>query len=218
MLICKYTRLQNAAYVPHLDMLRNVSMAVRRVGIRAEYSEGFNPHMKIFFGQPLPIGTESRAEYFCLFTSEDPQSFMQKMNASLPQGVVVTAAAQTEKDPNVSKLMAFADYTVTMRGIIPIKTLQNAANFLQEDACVITYPHKGEEVQKDVKPLVKRIEAGENALKFRLACGNRNLRADRLMAHLQKVYAIETGYDVVKTAMYDAQERNLDALFFGGLK
>ena len=216
MLICKYTRLGNAAFVPHLDMLRSVSMAVRRVGVPAEYSEGFNPHMKIFFGQPLPIGTESRAEYFCLFTGEDPQIFMQKMNASLPQGVSITAAAQTEKDPNVSKLMAFADYTVTMRGIIPIKTLQKAAKFCKEDACVITYTHKGAEEQKDVKPLIARMEASEGALRFRLACGNRNLRADRLMAHLQKAYAIETGYDIVKTAMYDEQGRNLDALFFGG--
>ena len=216
MLICKYTRLGNAAFMPHLDMLRCVSMAVRRVGVRAQYSEGFNPHMKIFFGQPLPIGTESRAEYFCLFTDEKPQDFMQKMNASLPAGVAITAAAQTEKDPNVSNLMAFADYTATMRGIIPLKTLQKAANFAKEDACLITYTHKGEEVQKEVKALIKQIEAREGALHFRLACGNRNLRADRLMAHLQKAYAIQTGYDIVKTAMYDEQERNLDALFFGG--
>ena len=216
MLICKYTRLGNAAFIPHLDMLRSMSMAVRRIGARAEYSEGFNPHMKIFFGQPLPIGTESRAEYFCLFTDEDPQSFTEKMNKSLPQGVSITAAARTEKDPNVSKLMAFADYTATMRGIIPIKTLQNAANFHKEGTCRITYTHKGEEVQKEVGPLIKHIEASEGALHFRLACGNRNLRADRLMAHLQKAYAIETGYDIVKTAMYDEQGRNLDALFFGG--
>ncbi|MDE7395619.1 MAG: TIGR03936 family radical SAM-associated protein [Clostridiales bacterium] len=216
MLICKYTRKKNAAFIPHLDMLRTVSMAVRRIGAQAGYSEGFNPHMKIFFGQPLPIGTESLAEYFCLFCDDEPQTFMQKINASLPEGVRISAAAKTEKDPNVSNLMAFADYTVILRDTVPAKKLQNAANFIKEDACVITYTQKGQEVQKDVKPLIRRIEVEGNTLRFRLSCGNRNLRADRLMAHLKKAYAIEMGYDIVKTAMYDEHEKNLDDLFFGG--
>ena len=128
MLICKYTRLGNAAFMPHLDTLRAVTMAIRRIGVKAEYSEGFNPHMKIFFGQPLPIGVESECEYFCAYVNEEAQSFKNKSNSSLPEGIEIMAAATVEKDPNVAKIISYADYTVVMRDIVP--QLKNFEEFI----------------------------------------------------------------------------------------
>ena len=119
MLICKYTRVSRAVFVPHLDILRAVSMGLRRAGIKADYSEGFNPHVKIFFGQPIPLGTASESEYFCIYTDVSPEEFMKKLNVTLPEGVRIIKAAEVEKDPNVAKIMRFADYTVTMRDIQP---------------------------------------------------------------------------------------------------
>ncbi|MDE6398428.1 MAG: TIGR03936 family radical SAM-associated protein [Clostridiales bacterium] len=215
MLICKYTRRENAAFVPHLDTLRAVTMAVRRIGANAAYSEGFNPHMKIFFGQPLPIGTESDCEYFCLFATDEPQDFMRRMNASLPRGLRITAVAQVEKDPNVAKIMCFADYTVTMRDITP--NLQAVNEFAAQSECVISFVQKGETKQKDVKAQIESLQAiDERTLRLRLCCGNVNLRADRLMAHLQKQYGLGK-YDIVKTHMYDCAGTDLDTILFGGV-
>lgn len=215
-MICKYTRRENAAFVPHLDTLRAVTMAVRRIGADAAYSEGFNPHMKIFFGQPLPIGTESDCEYFCLFASDEPQSFLQRMNASLPQGLRIAAAAQTEKDPNVAKIMYSADYTVTMRDVTP--ALRKVESFTRQEQCVITFAQKGETKSKDVKEQIGSLRAmDDRTLRLRLRCGNVNLRADRLMEHLRKQYGLG-GYDIVKTHMYDCAGTDLDTILFGSAK
>lgn len=214
MLICKYTRLGNAAFVPHLDTLRAVTMGIRRIGAKAEYSEGFNPHMKIFFGQPLPIGVESECEYFCAYVNEDPSDFMRKLNASLPEGLKILKAGYAEKDPNVANIMSFADYTITMRGIEP--KISDFKRVLDEKALVISFEHKGETVQKEVRPLIADIKATDSrTLCMRLACGNRNLRADRLMNFLCERHGIACAFDTIKTAMYDCNFVNLDKIFFG---
>ncbi len=214
MLICKYTKVDTAAFVPHLDMLRHVGMAVRRAGIEVDFSEGYNPHMKIFFGQPLPIGTASRAEYFCLYTSLSGKEFCARINGTLPDGVRVLAAAAVEKDPNVSGLMAFADYTADFRSEVPPEKLRRAAQLALAEACVIQYTSKGELQQKDVRACIDKVWAEGNALHMRLACGNPNLRADRLMAHLARECDLPA-YDITKTAMYDRAGNNLDTVFFG---
>lgn len=213
MLICKYTRLENASFVPHLDTLRAVTMAIRRCGIKADYSEGFNPHLKIFFGQPLPIGVESECEYFCVYAHSEPQEFVSKMNCSLPQGLKILNAAEVEKDPNVANLMSFADYTVTMRDT----TLDLSAfeKFASGHECVISYEQKGETVTKDVKSLISFVKAEKGRLHLRLACGNKNLRADRLINFLCDKYAISCGFGVVKTRMYDCNGVDLDNILFG---
>ena len=216
MLICKYTRLGNAVFVPHLDMLRAVTMGIRRAGIKAEYSEGFNPHMKIFFGQPLPIGTESECEYFCVYAHEEPHAFMEKLSRTLPEGVKITAAAKADKDPNVAKIMCFADYTVTMRDIEP--DLKEVEAFCGGKECVIEYVAKGETRVQDVKSLIiSATVPNRNTVKFRLCCGNKNLRAERLMGFLSKKFGFAYGYDIRKTAMYDLGGNNLDKILFGSV-
>ncbi len=213
MLICKYTRSGNASFVPHLDTLRAVVMGIRRIGVAAEYSEGFNPHMKIFFGQPLPLGIESGCEYFCAYVNEEPQGFLKKLNKSLPSGLEITAAARVEKDPNVAKIMCFADYIVTMRDRVHNLKIEN---FTERDECVITYRQKDELVQKDVKSLIASIKVTDaSTVNLRLCCGNKNLRADRLMNSLCEIYGINCGYDIVKTNMYDCNSVDLDTIFFG---
>lgn len=214
MLICKYTKQGTAAFIPHLDMLRHLGMAVRRAAIPVDFSEGYNPHMKIFFGQPLPIGTASRAEYFCLYTGLSGKEFTAKINENLPDGVRVSAAAAVEKDPNVSGLMALADYEVTFSELVPPEKLDRAVRLATGKTCVICYTAKGQPQQKDVRDLIHEAWVKDGALCLRLACGNPNLRADRLMAHLAAQCDLPA-YDVTKTALYDRDGKNLDTVFFG---
>ena len=212
MLLCKYARRENAVFVPHLDTLRAVTMAIRRTGIEVAYSEGFNPHMKIFFGQPLPIGIESECEYFCVDALCDAGEFLRKINATLPQGLTLLKAAAVQKDPNIAGIMAFADYTVTFRA--PQPNIQKAAGFTAQDDCTITFTQKGVVKTQDVRDRIRYIRAtDERTLKFRLACGNVNLRADRLTATLTERYGLGQS-DIVKTHMYDCAETDLDTLFF----
>lgn len=50
-------------YISHLDLCRTLRTALKRAGIAVRYSEGFNPHPRMTFTLPPPLGTESLCEY-----------------------------------------------------------------------------------------------------------------------------------------------------------
>jgi radical SAM-linked protein len=81
-------------------MLRLFKRAFRRAGIDLAYSQGFNPHPKMVFTQPLSIGVESVTEYVDIpFTeSRDPEVLKAAINAQLPAQLQVVAIYQKEKE------------------------------------------------------------------------------------------------------------------------
>jgi len=64
----RYAKTGLLRYIGHLDMVRNIEFMVRRSGAPVLYSGGFTPRMRLSFSPPLPLGVESRAEYFDLET------------------------------------------------------------------------------------------------------------------------------------------------------
>ncbi|MBQ9715663.1 MAG: DUF2344 domain-containing protein, partial [Clostridia bacterium] len=64
MLIVKYTKTDSACYVSHVDTLRTINRTFSRADVDVDYSEGFNPHMLVFFSPPNAVGVESECEYF----------------------------------------------------------------------------------------------------------------------------------------------------------
>ena len=55
MLIMKYTKTGTAAYLPHLDLLRDFQRIFRRAQIEVGFSEGFHPNKLQYFAPTLPI-------------------------------------------------------------------------------------------------------------------------------------------------------------------
>ena len=49
-------------FTSHLDMLRLFKRGFRRAGIELKYSQGFNPHPRMGFAQPLSLGYLAEAE------------------------------------------------------------------------------------------------------------------------------------------------------------
>lgn len=56
---CKRGALQ---YISHLDLQRTFSRILARAELPLWYTKGFNPHPKLVFALPLPVGCESECE------------------------------------------------------------------------------------------------------------------------------------------------------------
>ena len=54
--VIKFSKEGNIRYISHLDLLRLFKRSFKRVGIKLQYSQGFNPHPKMSFAQPLSLG------------------------------------------------------------------------------------------------------------------------------------------------------------------
>ncbi len=111
---CKFSKTGNLKYISHLDVLRFIQRAVKRAGIEAKYSEGFNPHMKTSFGFPLSLGTESIGEYFELELDEkiSPQEFMDKMNGVMPKEMQMLKAGYLEESQSLMARCSYAEYII----------------------------------------------------------------------------------------------------------
>lgn len=115
-IICKYSKTGYLKYISHLDVLRFIQRSVKRAGINAKYSEGFNPHMKTSFGYPLSLGTESIGEYFELELNEsiDLDLFVNKMNSVMPNEMQVIKAGISEYSESLMKRCEFAQYLINI--------------------------------------------------------------------------------------------------------
>lgn len=89
-----YTKGLEVKFISHLDLMRAFERAIRRANLPAAYSQGFNPRMKIKWGQALKVGQTSESEFMeIVFESAIfPQEVKDRLNNVLPAGIRILTA------------------------------------------------------------------------------------------------------------------------------
>ena len=54
--VITFSKMGTICYISHLDLMRMFRRTFKKAGIRLAYSQGFNPHPKMGFAQPLSLG------------------------------------------------------------------------------------------------------------------------------------------------------------------
>lgn len=91
-----FSKTGEAAYISHLDLQRVMARALRISGLPVWYSMGFNPHIYMTFGLPLPLLHQSLAEFVDVKTlaeQEDFSAYVAPLNKALPRGIDVSQIA-----------------------------------------------------------------------------------------------------------------------------
>jgi radical SAM family uncharacterized protein/radical SAM-linked protein len=108
-----------AVFHSHLSLIEIFFMAFIRARIPVRYTQGFNPLPALEIVAPLSIGVASDGEIAAVETIEavDPRFFLESMNASLPEGVLVNRAEnylirRGEKKRSLSSLLWGFAYAV----------------------------------------------------------------------------------------------------------
>ncbi len=104
-----------AKYTSHLDLMNVFRRSFNRAGIPIHYTQGFNPHPYLSVAMPLPTAFDGKAELldFDLDADEIPTDFIDRLNASLPEGLSVKDVYERQTAP---KDIVWADYTVCVHG------------------------------------------------------------------------------------------------------
>jgi len=115
-IVFKYTKLGKLKFISHLDNLRVLQRALRRTGIMAKYSEGFNPHPKLCIAYPLSLGVESIGEIAEVEVIEDISisEFIARMNQCLPQGMEITDAGVYLGSQSIPSMVCSQVYRFTI--------------------------------------------------------------------------------------------------------
>ncbi len=108
----KFSKTGRLRYISHLDLCRTMMPAMIRAGIPIWYTEGFNPHPKMVFTQPLPLFAESECEYLDIKITESMSfdEIKERLNAALADGICVSEVYEPE-----SKFteIAYAQYSIS---------------------------------------------------------------------------------------------------------
>ena len=96
----KFYKVGKLKFISHLDLMRTMKGALGRAKVPLKYTEGFNPHPKLVFSLPLPVGAESRCEYLDVTLTEecDPAALMQSINSQLTKELQITQIYPVEMD------------------------------------------------------------------------------------------------------------------------
>lgn len=107
-------------FLSHRDVARSVERAVRRAGLPVAHSHGFSPHPRLSWIGAAPTGTASEAEYLEIGLTRpvDPAALAAALDAALPDGLDVLAAAVAEGTPLAERITASA-WRIELPGVDP---------------------------------------------------------------------------------------------------
>lgn len=152
-------------YTSHLDMLRLFKRAFKTTGIPLEYSQGYNPHPKMGFAQPLSLGFTSCTEYLEFSTSESLRTdiILGRLKEEMPQGINLVGLKPAWTDKTLASLVIASKY----RAVLPLSYSARKEDvkasldaFLKQDEILALKREKKTQkyVEKDIKKQIRFVE------------------------------------------------------------
>ena len=170
----KFNKEGDMIYISHLDLQQLLQRAFRRAEIELCYSQGFNPHPKISYGNALALGTESQGEYVDVEIEDDlsVEEYLNRMNEQLPKGIAFIKGMEiTRQTPSLASTIEYGEYIFTIelekalsKEFVKSKILE----FMSQEEIIITKKNKkGKMVESNIRPMIKQfdiLDLSENAI------------------------------------------------------
>ena len=154
-------------YTSHLDIMKVFKRSFKRAGIRLAYSQGFNPHPKMGFAQPLSLGYESFDEYIEFETADayEPAEILEKMRALMPEGLTLLSIEEARHPKTLAANTVSAEYLIE----IPVTDAERGR--LSSDMRILWQDYMGQNeilawkkqkkkkdlVQVDIRPKIREL-------------------------------------------------------------
>jgi radical SAM family uncharacterized protein/radical SAM-linked protein len=153
-----YSKLDQARYYGHLELMNIFMRAFKRAGIAVKFSKGFHPKPKVSFKDPLPLGLESQCEQITLSVPIhiSARQVIDGLNAKLPAGLRIHDPADTAGFPD-SKDLSASTYQIWLQtGSFSEEKL--AAFNARSELTIKRQTRKGKLKKIDLKAMVFSIE------------------------------------------------------------
>lgn len=218
----KFSKDGYVKYTSHLDLLRMFKRAFKKTGLGLKYSQGYNPHPKMGFAQPLSLGYSSRCELI-EFETEMPHTtgeIMEKMRGEMPDGIKLLSCF--ELDEKIKSLAADADaaeYKIWIPTELSEEVLQGSlTTYLKKDE--ITALKRQKKTKKmepvNIRHMIRELEiskVGDFALiKALLDCGSKSNCSPELVI---SSFCSHCGID---TPRYEMEVERINLIFVNNLQ
>jgi radical SAM family uncharacterized protein/radical SAM-linked protein len=152
-------------YLSHLEFQQLFYRACRRGQLPITYSQGSRPHPKISFGQALPVGVESEAEFVDIELKGNAgiMTLIDRLNSQLPFGIRVTSWQRISPSSlSISLSQENFKYKIDIgmgRGAdTGILHRERINDFMNRKNAIVRRKKEGLEKVLDIRPLVESIK------------------------------------------------------------
>lgn len=108
-----FKKVGRAKYISHLDLMRSMTKAIKRSGLKVWYTEGYNPHAYITFPLPLSLGIESESECVDIRVEDGVTAWevKERLFDQMPEGLDLVSVEEPFCN---AKEIRFGRYVITL--------------------------------------------------------------------------------------------------------
>lgn len=199
-------------YISHLDLQRTFARILARAELPLWYTQGFNPHPKLVFALPLPVGCESVCEMADIRVERDMPcgEILARMKAATSAALDFTSCYPAERK---FAEIASAEYEYHLEASNADDALCGAVVTVLTTSPLNVLKHtKSGEKEIDIVPLIRSAEAhpeaGGIALTIVAAAGaNETLNPESVIMGLRRRLTLLRGneeYTILRRRVLDA--------------
>lgn len=210
--IIEFSKKGTICYTSHLDIMKVFRRAFKKAGIDLAYSQGFNPHPKMGFGQPLSLGYRGLEEYVEFETAEsqdpaacagdtaaDPEAMLGMLRSVMPEGLELLRIMEA---PWLKKTLAAENIAAEYMIGIPQVNGEGSDfrdRFMAQDAILVLKKQKKKPkpVLIDIKSKIRTLDIRSMDDSLCIHClldsgSESNLSPELLIAAFVEFFGLET--------------------------
>ena len=160
----KFEKTGDMIYISHLDVQRLLQRAFRRAEIELSFSQGFNPHPKMSYGNALALGVESYGEYVDIEIEDDisPEQLLDRINKTLPDGMRFLKCIELDgSEKSLAPNIMYGDYEfIIPNSNLEYSVVEKRIESLKsmEEITTTKLNKKKKIVEVNIRPMIKTIE------------------------------------------------------------
>lgn len=189
----KYVKENNMKFLSHLELIKTMERAFRRMSLPMAFSKGFSPKPKISYAAPLPVGVETECDFLDveLIEKVDIQTLLDDQEQFLPKGLKFLDAKYHGKSKSLMSLVTDSAYIIQIcsKEAMEKDAIENLVTaFTDKEEITYEKLNKKKKLKViDIKPLigyfgVLSVYKDQIIFKAMLTTGsNGNLKPEKLM-------------------------------------
>ncbi len=164
-----HSKLGGSAYLSQLEMQAMLERALRRARLPMSFSQGFHPLPLMSFGRALPVGVESRAEWFALSLREalDAAEVTRRLAPVMPGGMDILYLEPVDRQHRTEQSVA-ERFQLRVDGQDGAALERAFAAFAAETMHVFTRDTKKGPRTADIRPLLREWTRADQTVTFLL--------------------------------------------------
>lgn len=182
----QYAKQGRARFASHRDFGRAFERALRRADIPMAFSSGFSPHPRISYANASPTGAASEAEYLeiGLTTVLDPEQVKARLNAAMPDGLVIVRVVEAGAGSLADRLTA-SRWRVELGGVDAGELAGAVVELLAAESLEVQRMTKAGLRTFDVRSALLVLRADDAAIELVSIVGEPLVRPDDVVQALQ---------------------------------